>query len=143
MPPSAPLPLDFKQELQKRVTAHTKRAARRNDASYTIQPLSDQDIQEFSDHLRSSHRILALFGAGLSAPSGISTFRGSKDVFRGYDPPMLSTKEKLQEDPVLSWWYYAFRRHRVLKAEPNVAHYALANLGSSKEFLAITQNIDG
>jgi hypothetical protein len=143
MTPSAQLPLNFKQELQKKVTAHTKRIAREKHVPKCTPPLSEKDIKAFSEHLRSSKRILALFGAGLSAPSGISTFRGSKDIFRGYNPPMLSTKDTFQEGPVLSWWYYAFRRHCVLKAESNAAHYALAQLGRTKEFLAITWNIDG
>ena len=86
---------------------------------------------------------MALFGAGLSAPSGILTFRGSIDVFRGYDPPMLSTIDIFREDPVLTWWYTAFRRHRAMEATPNAAHYALATLASVKDFLAITQDIDG
>jgi NAD-dependent SIR2 family protein deacetylase len=63
-----------------------------------------KDLKAFSEYLRSSKRILALSGAGLSAPSGISTFRWSKDIFRGYYPPMLSAKDKFQEDPILSWW---------------------------------------
>jgi NAD-dependent deacetylase sirtuin 5 len=144
MAPGVPFPVGFKEELEKRSTVHIKKSQASKNPT-PVQTLIPVDtLADFTKHLQSSERILALFGAGLSAPSGLATFRGSQDIFRGYDPPMLSTLRRFEEDPILSWWFYSSRRSKSLAAKPNDAHFALARLGSVKEdFLAITQNIDG
>ncbi|KAF2664613.1 DHS-like NAD/FAD-binding domain-containing protein [Microthyrium microscopicum] len=109
-----------------------------------VPPISQSSLDLFSAHLLSSNKILALLGAGLSVPSNISAFRGSTDVFRGCDMSMLSSNSMFRDDPVLTWWYHVHRREQVLRAKPNIAHYALSKLGDCKiEYLAITQNIDG
>jgi NAD-dependent SIR2 family protein deacetylase len=137
------LPAGFKEDLQKTATKHIKRAQEAERSPTPLLPIPESEIKSFKQHLKSSDRILALFGAGLSAPSGLSTFRGTQDIFRGYDPPMLSTIQKFREDPILMWWYHANRRKKMMEAEPNAAHYALAKLGRVKpNFLAVTQNID-
>ncbi|KAI1393127.1 DHS-like NAD/FAD-binding domain-containing protein [Hypoxylon trugodes] len=101
-------------------------------------------IDEFKNLLNSSNRILALCGAGLSAASGLPTFRGAGGLWRNYDPTSLATPKAFQRDPVLVWFFYAWRRHLALKAKPNRGHYALAELAKKKDnFLCLTQNVDG
>ena len=98
----------------------------------------------FVEHLKSSTRILALFGAGLSAASGVPTFRGAGGYWRAHDATELATPRAFFRDPSFVWQFYNYRRHQALKPKPNRAHVALAKLGEHKpEFLAISQNIDG
>ncbi|KAI0123294.1 Sir2 family protein [Xylariales sp. AK1849] len=102
------------------------------------------NVEEFRDLLRSSNRILALCGAGLSASSGLPTFRGAGGLWRNHEATSLATVEAFGADPGLVWLFYAWRRHMALKAQPNAAHYALAELARRKEnFLCLTQNVDG
>ena len=102
------------------------------------------DYASFSQHLRSSTRILALLGAGLSAASGIPTFRGKGGSWRNHDAMQLATPEAFYKEPSLVWQFYDERRRAALDAAPNKAHFALAQLAKHKPgFLAITQNIDG
>lgn len=101
-------------------------------------------IEDFQDLVRSSDRILSLCGAGLSAASGLPTFRGSGGLWRNHEPTSLATPEAFKKDPALVWLFYAWRRHMCLKADPNQGHYALAELARKKEnFLCLTQNVDG
>ena len=91
-----------------------------------------------------STRILALLGAGLSASSGLPTFRGAGGLWRTHDAVQLATPEAFQADPGLVWQFYSYRRHMALKAKPNPAHYALAELARKREgFLTLSQNVDG
>ena len=102
------------------------------------------DLESFQIHLRSSKRVLALCGAGLSAASGLPTFRGAGGLWRSYDAVSLATPEAFAEDPGLVWQFYSYRRHMALQAQPNPAHYALAELARRKKgFLTLTQNVDG
>ena len=101
------------------------------------------DVEAFQEVLRSSTRILALCGAGLSASSGLPTFRGAGGLWRNYDATSLATLNAFRNDPGLVWLFYAYRRHMALKAEPNPAHYALAALARErKDFICLTQNVD-
>ncbi|KAK5012669.1 putative SIR2 family histone deacetylase [Cryomyces antarcticus] len=102
------------------------------------------DLESFSSHLKSSTRILALLGAGLSAASGLPTFRGAGGIWRTHDAMQLATPEAFDADPGLVWQFYNYRRHMALAARPNAAHYALAELSRRKEgFLTLSQNVDG
>ena len=106
--------------------------------------ISLDDYTSFVTHLKCSTRILALLGAGLSAASGIPTFRGPGGFWREYNAVDLATPEAFFKDPELVWQFYSYRRHTALKATPNKAHTALAKLAVKKpQFLAISQNIDG
>lgn len=110
-------------------------------SSSTIPP---GDLESFSSHLKSSHRILALLGAGLSAASGLPTFRGAGGLWRSHDAMSLATPEAFDMDPGLVWQFYSYRRHMALQASPNPAHYALAELARRKEdFVTLSQNVDG
>ncbi|KYK55097.1 SIR2 family histone deacetylase [Drechmeria coniospora] len=101
------------------------------------------DVEAFHEVLRSSRRILALCGAGLSASSGLPTFRGAGGYWRNHDATKLATMTAFRADPGIVWLFYAYRRHACLKASPNPAHRALAQLAKeNKDFLCLTQNVD-
>ena len=102
-----------------------------------------KDLESFQEHLSKSTRILALLGAGLSASSGLPTFRGAGGLWRTHDATSLATPEAFQRDPGLVWQFYSYRRHVALGVKPNPAHYALAELARKKNFLTLSQNVDG
>jgi NAD-dependent deacetylase len=88
--------------------------------------------------------ILALTGAGVSAESGLATFRGPEGLWEGRDPMELATPEAFARDPLDVWRFYAWRRRMALQANPNPAHLALAAMeGARDDFLLVTQNVDG
>lgn len=88
-------------------------------------------------------RILIITGAGVSAESGIPTFRGNDGYWRNLDPTKLATPEAFTRDPKLVWEWYRERRQRIRKARPNPAHDAIARLAlQAGEFLLVTQNVD-
>lgn len=91
--------------------------------------------------------IAALTGAGISAESGIPTFRGPDGLWRNYAPEKLATPEAFARDPRLVWEWYNWRRGIIKKAQPNPGHRALAELERRKtgkgSFTLITQNVDG
>lgn len=101
------------------------------------------DLDAFHTVLRSSRRIVALCGAGLSASSGLPTFRGAGGYWRHHDATRLATMQAFRTDPGLVWLFYGYRRHMALKADPNPAHRALAALAKDNpDFLCLTQNVD-
>jgi NAD-dependent deacetylase len=88
-------------------------------------------------------RILVLTGAGVSAESGIPTFRGKDGYWRNLDPAKLAAPEAFAKDPGLVWQWYRERRKRTRAAQPNAAHKAIAKLAAHAwEFLLVTQNVD-
>src|ERR1700681_1093914 len=88
-------------------------------------------------------RVLVLTGAGVSAESGIPTFRGKDGYWRNLDPMKLATPEAFEKNPELVWEWYRERRQRIRSAQPNAAHEAIARLSIlSREFLLVTQNVD-
>jgi NAD-dependent deacetylase len=88
-------------------------------------------------------RVLVLTGAGVSAESGIPTFRGKDGYWRNLDPTKLATPEAFASDPKLVWEWYRERRQRIRNARPNAAHEAIARLAQrTDEFLLVTQNVD-
>ena len=90
-----------------------------------------------------SMRIFVITGAGVSAESGIPTFRGKDGYWRNLDPAELATPEAFARDPQLVWDWYRERRQRIRNAEPNAAHEAIARLAKhADEFLLVTQNVD-
>ncbi|KAF2837608.1 DHS-like NAD/FAD-binding domain-containing protein [Patellaria atrata CBS 101060] len=102
------------------------------------------EVQSFRDYLKSSKRVMALCGAGLSAASGLPTFRGAGGLWRTHDAISLATPEAFRINPSLVWQFYNYRRHMALNVKPNPAHYALAELAKKrKDFITLTQNVDG
>ena len=85
-----------------------------------------------------------LTGAGISAESGVPTFRGGAGLWKDYKPEDLATPEAFARDPRLVWEWYDWRRGLIAKAVPNAAHRALVELEIRKpRFTLITQNVDG
>ncbi|KAL9019205.1 MAG: hypothetical protein Q9185_003514 [Variospora sp. 1 TL-2023] len=110
----------------------------------TLNKVPAKDRDSFIEHLQKSNRILALCGAGLSASSGLPTFRGAGGIWRNHEATSLATPEAFEADPALVWQFYSYRRHMALNAKPNPAHYALAELARKRpEFVTLTQNVDG
>lgn len=88
-------------------------------------------------------RVFVLTGAGVSAESGIPTFRGKDGYWRNLDPTKLATPEAFARDPHLVWDWYRERRRRIRNARPNAAHEAIVQLGRhTDDFLLVTQNVD-
>src|SRR5437899_3517217 len=88
-------------------------------------------------------RVFVITGAGVSAESGIPTFRGRDGYWRNLDPAKLATPEAFARDPELVWQWYRERRERIRAAQPNAAHHAIAKLArNADDFLLVTQNVD-
>jgi NAD-dependent deacetylase len=87
-------------------------------------------------------KIVVLTGAGISAESGLKTFRDSDGLWEGYNIEDVATPEAWQRNPQLVQDFYNARRKSVLEAKPNAAHYALAKLEDNYDVTIITQNID-
>jgi NAD-dependent deacetylase len=90
-------------------------------------------------------RVLVLTGAGISAESGLGTFRGAGGLWDGHPVEQVASPEGFAADPALVWRFYSGRRRDAAAAEPNAAHRALAALEArlGDRFLLATQNVDG
>src|SRR5262245_22695205 len=91
-------------------------------------PQHESDLHSAAIRLRQAKRLLVLTGAGISAESGVPTFRGPGGLWREYRPEQLATAEAFARDPRLVWEWYDGRRQAVAAAQPNMAHHALAAL---------------
>ncbi len=88
--------------------------------------------------------VLVLTGAGLSADSGLPTFRGEKGQWRKHRPEDLATPEAFRRDPRLVWEWYDARRRAAAETRPNDAHLAIAALALRRDdIVVVTQNVDG
>lgn len=96
------------------------------------------------ERLKRARSVVVLTGAGVSAESGIPTFRGPEGLWQQYKPEELATPEAFQRDPRLVWQWYDWRRQKIARASPNPAHHALVQVERIvPEFALVTQNIDG
>jgi NAD-dependent deacetylase len=94
--------------------------------------------------LAQANSVAVLTGAGISAESGVATFRGPGGLWKDYNPEDLATPEAFARDPRLVWEWYDSRRQSIAKAQPNAAHRALVEIERRKpRFTLITQNVDG
>ena len=101
-------------------------------------------LARVSDRLRTARRVTALTGAGVSAASGIPTFRGDNGLWRNFRAETLATPEAFENNPKLVWEWYDWRRGLIQRAKPNAAHEVLARWTRERpEFTLITQNVDG
>lgn len=101
--------------------------------------------KELVELLRGASSVTVLTGAGVSAESGIPTFRDAQTgLWSRYRPEELATPSAFQENPRTVWEWYTWRRTLVRAAQPNPGHFALAELDRRvSDFTLITQNIDG
>lgn len=90
----------------------------------------------------SKKKLVILTGAGISAESGLKTFRDSDGLWEGYNIEDVATPRAWRKNPQLVLDFYNFRRKNVLDAKPNAAHYGLAELEKDFDVTIITQNID-
>jgi len=96
------------------------------------------------ERLAQAKSLLVITGAGISAESGIPTFRGADGLWKNYRAEELATLDAFERDPVTVWQWYDWRRSIIGKAEPNRGHLAIKELEDMFEnFLLITQNVDG
>jgi NAD-dependent deacetylase len=108
-----------------------------NDPSLTIP-------QGLIDALRSARSVAVLTGAGISAESGLATFRDAQTgLWANFRPEDLATAEAFERDPRMVWEWYAWRRALIEQAQPNASHHALVTIEERVPiFTLVTQNID-
>jgi NAD-dependent deacetylase len=101
-------------------------------------------LSEARELVAGAQRIAVLTGSGVSAESGIPTFRGVGGFWRSHRAEDLATATAFTRDPLLVWEWYEWRRQAIAAARPNPAHIALATLESRHpDFTLVTQNVDG
>ncbi|MBI3810973.1 MAG: NAD-dependent deacylase [Nitrospirae bacterium] len=105
-------------------------------------------IEQVRERLSSACRVTVLTGAGISADSGIPTFRGPDGLWKNFRAEDLATPEAFTRDPALVWEWYNWRRELLATKEPNPAHRALVSIEGKMEtrraqFHLLTQNVDG
>jgi len=102
------------------------------------------DLTPLVDRLRVASRVTVVTGAGVSAASGVPTFRGADGLWSNFRVEDLATPEAFARDPALVWKWYAWRRELVAACHPNRAHEVLADWSHRyPRFTLITQNVDG
>lgn len=103
------------------------------------------DFDKAAELLRTARRVFVITGAGVSAESGIPTFRDAMDgLWAKFDPAELASPEGFARDPALVWEWYAGRLAQLERALPNPAHHALAGLERRvPDTFILTQNVDG
>ena len=106
--------------------------------------MSELDLTQPREWIAGAVGVAVLTGAGISAESGVPTFRGNGGLWNNYRAEDLATPEAFARDPKLVWQWYNWRREQVAPALPNPAHDALVRLEIKKRvFTLITQNVDG
>ena len=110
--------------------------------------MASQEIEGFRRALGAARRVVVLSGAGVSAESGVPTFRGAGGLWRRWSAADLATPQAWSRDPGLVWEFYDYRRQRMAEVRPNPAHVALAAFearwtAAGREFTLVTQNVDG
>ena len=101
-------------------------------------------VNDLSDLIRNSVKTVVLTGAGISAESGLATFRDAlTGLWEHFDAEQLATPEAFERDPALVWGWYECRRAKVAAAQPNDAHFALAQWETARpKTIVVTQNVD-
>jgi NAD-dependent deacetylase len=104
------------------------------------------DLERAAEYLRAADRVAVLTGAGISAESGLATFRGAGGLWEGHRVEDVATPFAFERDPTLVWRFYNARRANLRTVQPNPGHRALVELedrlGESR-FALVTQNVDG
>ena len=95
------------------------------------------------ERLYKAYNVVVLTGAGISAASGVPTFRGKDGLWNKFNPEELANVDAFLKNPELVWEWYQWRRNLIKNVKPNLGHYALVDLeGFYNEFTLITQNVD-
>jgi NAD-dependent protein deacetylase/lipoamidase len=104
----------------------------------------ERQLRELASRMRAARRVTVMTGAGVSAASGVPTFRGPQGLWRSFRPEDLATPEAFARDPSMVWEWYAWRRTKVASCRPNAAHEVLARWSRDdvKHVRVITQNVD-
>lgn len=107
--------------------------------------MTSASLADLADRLRQAQHVFVLTGSGISAESGVPTFRDAQTgLWSRYSPQQLATPHAFNEDPELVWRWYASRRDNLSRVMPNAAHDALARLELLVPRLSlVTQNVDG
>ncbi|MFH1466762.1 MAG: NAD-dependent deacylase [Pseudomonadota bacterium] len=106
--------------------------------------MPSSSLLEIRGWIHDASAILVMTGAGISADSGVPTFRGAGGLWRQHRPEELATAEAFARDPALVWAWYDWRRSLISGCAPNAAHQALVALEERcPRFLLATQNVDG
>lgn len=106
--------------------------------------MDEQQVEEVAKFLGGAGRVAVLTGAGISAESGVPTFRGKDGLWKRYRAESLATPEAFERDPGLVWEWYDWRRGLIAPVEPNAGHRVLAAWeGLFGGLAVITQNVDG
>lgn len=105
---------------------------------------SEPDLRRAAAIVDRARRVAVLTGAGVSAESGVPTFRGAGGLWKGRRSIDMATPEAFDRDPRAVWEFYAWRIRALAGVRPNPAHEALARLeGRAERFWLVTQNVDG
>jgi NAD-dependent deacetylase len=107
-------------------------------------PVMDRanSIGELARRLQTSRRLTILTGAGVSAASGVPTFRGPDGLWRNFKPEVLATADAFARDPRLVWEWYDWRRTSIGSCAPNPAHEVIAGWSRRLGTTVLTQNVD-
>src|SRR5205823_8927864 len=127
------------------------RASARKGRFLTMHPPMDSDdwretLARAVSFLASAKRVAVLTGAGVSAESGVPTFRGAGGLWEGHRIDDVATPEAFERDPSLVWRFYNQRRAGLGTVQPNAGHHALVKLEQrlgADHFALVTQNVDG
>lgn len=101
------------------------------------------DLERAAEALAAAQRVTVFSGAGISAESGVPTFRDSGGLWEDHRIEDVATPEALRRNPKKVWEFYEMRRKKMGSVDPNPGHFALATLESTFDVLTATQNIDG
>ena len=106
--------------------------------------MGEYQVEEVVEFLAGAGRVAVLTGAGISAESGVPTFRGKDGLWKQHKAETLATPEAFERDPKLVWEWYDWRRGLIAPVEPNAGHRVIAGWESLfGEMAVITQNVDG
>lgn len=104
----------------------------------------EEELARAREMISGAEALVVLTGAGISAESGVPTFRGKEGLWKTYRAEELATPQAFSRDPVLVWEWYQWRRRLIAGVKPNPGHEALARMEEkASHFLLSTQNVDG
>jgi NAD-dependent deacetylase len=107
-------------------------------------PEPTPELEAARDAIRAAEGVVILTGAGVSAESGVPTFRDRGGLWARFDPQELATPQAFRRDPVKVWEWYDLRRKVILECRPNPGHRAIVRfMAARNDALLVTQNVDG